>query len=281
MGTHAQTPPDKTGVKVTGWKVSAEGGEQGAVTYHYDEHGRPIRGTPSPTEAARAPGQGGAPRAAEADRSPESGETAVLPRRSTTLLTEDGRALPFQLSGQGGVKTVDETVDADSALRKLTKGSDLLARRYEAGRVDLAQDERFSTSGNVVSLGRWQAGTSALNGQRSEIELTDTLGAEVRPKHLVEVRALERPTSPWAHRVAQPAGWDARLEGAAALGERRVDREELVTMGTRANAFPRNPGSIDQLSMQDINRYQFRRSRSTEPGQPVAKPGSDTIERTR
>lgn len=274
----AQTPPDKSAVKVTGWRVSAEGGEEGTITYHYDEQGRPIRGTPA------RPGDTNRPNA-EMPRSP-AGETTIaepapMPGRSTGMRTSDGRPLPFQLTGGNGPKTVDDTVDADSALRKLTKSNDLLDRRYETGMVDLTLDERFATSGNTLTLDRWQGRASPLAGQRAGIELADTLGAEVKPKHLVEVKAVERVTSPWAQRLAQPAGWDARLGGSSELGDRRVNRDEISTMGTRANAFPRNPASLDQLSMQDINRYQFRRARSTEPGLPVGKPGAETIERTR
>lgn len=276
-GAVAQTPPDKSAAKVSGYRVSAEGGVEGTITYRYDEDGKPIDGTP------RTPGVG------QADAAPvrPSGEArptdpATTPRLpnggSSTMRTADGRALPFQLSGQNGVKTVDESVDADSALRKLTKPSDLLGRRFETGQVDLTRDERFATAGNAVSLDRWQGKSSALSARRSDIELADSLGADVRPKNLVEVKAVERPTSPWARRIATPAGWDDRLGGASELGDRRVNRDEISTMGTRANAFPRNPAGIEQLSMQDINRYQFRRARSTEPGLPVARPGSDTIE---
>lgn len=274
----AQTPPDKSAVKVTGWKVSAEGGEEGTITYHYDEEGRPVKGTPG--RAAEGTGERPRPTGGEA-RPTDPATTPTLPSRTSTMRTSDGRPLPFQLSGQGGVKTVDDTVDADSALRKLTKGSDLLGKRYEAGQVDLTLDERFATAGNTLTLDRWQGRASPLAGQRADVELSDSLGAEIRPKHLVEVKAVERPRSPWTQRIAQPAGWDNRVGGQSELGDRRVERDEISTMGTRANAFPRNPGGLDQLSMQDINRYQFRRARSTEPGLPVGKPGSENIERTR
>ena len=272
----AQTPPDKSAIKVTGYRVSAEGGEEGTITYRYDDKGRPIDGAPRPAgEPRRQPAEPvpGAP------GEPEAVSAPTAPGRVTGMRTPDGRPLPFSISGQNGPKTVDESVDADSALRRLTRTNDLLERRYDAGQVDLGLDERFATTGNVLTLDRWKGKSSALGDRRSGIELADTLGAEVHPKNLVEIKAVERPTSPWARRIAQPAGWDDRLAGSSDLGDRRVNRDELSTMGTRANAFPRKPGSIDQLSMQDINRYQFRRSRSTEPGLPVAKPGSERIEK--
>ena len=37
------------------------------------------------------------------------------------------------------------------------------------------------------------------------------------------------------------------------------------------------PKSVEQISMQDINRYQFRRNRSTEPGLPVVPVGTDKV----
>ena len=274
----AQTPPDKSAVKVTGYRVSAEGGEEGTITYHYDENGKPIKDTPRGVAAER-----GEPVPAERNRGEprptDAATTPTLPPRSSALRTADGRALPFQISGANGVKTVDESVDADSALRSLTRPNDLLERRYEANQVDLTLDERFSTAGNTVSLDRWQGKASALGARRADLELTDTLDADIRPKHLVEIKAVELPTSPWTRRIAAPAGWDERLGGDAGIGERRVERDELSTMGTRANAFPRNPRGVEQLSMQDINRYQFRRARSTDPGLPVGRPGSGEIEK--
>jgi len=35
---------------------------------------------------------------------------------------------------------------------------------------------------------------------------------------------------------------------------------------------------LQELSMQDINRYQFRRNRSDEPGLPFVRPGSDQVQ---
>lgn len=274
---HAQTPPDKSAVKITGYKVSAEGGEEGTITYHYDENGKPIKDTPRTSTAGRV--ETPVERNRGEPRPTDPATTPALPSRSSTLRTADGRTLPFQITGQNGVKTVDESVDADSALRSLTRSNDLLSQRYETGQVDLTLDERFATAGNTVSLDRWQGKASALGARRADVELTDTLGADVRPKNLVEVKAVELPSSPWARRVATPAGWDERVGGNAGLADRRVDRDELSTMGTRANAFPRNPRGIEQLSMQDINRYQFRRARSTDPGLPVGRPGSDGIEK--
>jgi len=273
----AQTPPDKSAAKVSGYKVSAEGGVEGTVTYRYDDKGRPIDGTPG--RPADKPDPVRVERTGGEARPTDPATTPTLPSGISSMRTADGRTLPFQLSGQNGVKTVDESVDADSALRKLTKPNDLLGKRFETGQVDLTRDERFATAGNTVSLDRWQGKASALSARRADIELADSLGADVRPKNLVEVKAIERPTSPWARRLAAPAGWDQRLGGTSELGERKVDREEISTMGTRANAFPRNPASIEQLSMQDINRYQFRRARSTEPGLPFGRPGSETIEK--
>ena len=272
----AQTPPDKSAVKVSGYRVSAEGGEQGTVTYHYDENGKPIKDTPRGVSTEK---RDTVVERSQGDPGPsEATTTPTRPARTSGLQTADGRALPFQLSGGNGVKTVDESVDVDSALRSLTRPNDLLEKRYEAGQVDLTLDDRFSTTGNTVSLDRWQSKSSALGARRADIELSDTLNADIRPKHLVEIKAVELPTSPWTRRIAAPAGWDERVGGDAGIGERRVDRDELSTMGTRANAFPRNPRSIEQLSMQDINRYQFRRARSTDPGLPVGRPGSGEIE---
>lgn len=271
VGLPAQQKPPQP--KVSGYRVTAEGGVEGTRTIRYDENGRPIDGQ---VPFVRPPDAGPAPRRTEvaaprAAPAPEPAQVSV----SQGLRTADGRPLPFTVSRSTGGKTVDESVDADAALRDFGRPSDLLDQRFPTNQLDLGRDDRFSTS-RTVTLGTWGSTFSSLGAKRADITLQDGLGAEIRPKDTIAVRSVERRASPWSRRTTEVRGWDERLDaGPAALADRQVDDASLAGTIARANTTARSPRGLDQLSMQDINRYQFRRARSTEPGLPVVRPGSD------
>lgn len=269
-----QKPPTP---QLSGFRVTSEGGVEGARTVRYDENGRPIDGS-VPREVPRGP-QGPTRPGLVAPTTPVT-PTAQAPAAASVqsggaLRTADGRPLPFTLSSRNGPKTVDESVDADSALRDFGRPNDLLSQRFPTAQLDLTRDERFATT-QRVTLGTWNSSFSSLGTRRADIALEDGLGAEVRSKDTIEVRQVERSSSPWSRRTTEVAGWDNRLEGDAELGQRTVDAESLAGTVARANTTARSPRSLDQLSMQDINRYQFRRARSSDPGLPVVRPGTGT-----
>lgn len=268
----AQTPPPP---KVSGYRVTTEGGVEGTRTYRYDDQGRPID-APRRTDLPPA-GAVGQPVRRDPAPAPATSGTAPAPAATRGLTTADGRPLPFQVTGASG-KTVDGSVDADSALRDFGRPSDLLDRRFPTTMAELETDPRFSTS-QTLTLDRWNTRFSGLGSRRSDIELGDTLGAEVRSKDTVDIKAIERPTSPWSRVTAEPSNWEDRIGGTWDAGGRRVAREEISTMGTRAVSGEAR--RLEQLSMQDINRYQFRRARSDQPGLPVVNPGSEDVRSTR
>lgn len=270
---HGQQKPPAP--KLTGYRVTTEGGVEGTRTIRYDENGRPLDGQ-APPASSRPTSLGPARPSPTAPAAPAPRVDAPAPAAGPAaagLRTADGRPLPFSVTGSTGGKTVDASVDADAALRDFGRPNDLLSRRFPANQVDLTLDDRFSTS-RTLTLGTWGASFSSLGSKRANLALQDSLGAEVRPKDTIEVRAVERPNSPWSRRAAEVRGWDERTGGTAALAETRVDEASLAGTLARANADARSPRSLDQLSMQDINRYQFRRARSTEPGLPVVRPGA-------
>lgn len=253
--------------KLTGFKVTTEGGVEGTRTYRYDDQGRPVEGTPrSETNVPGAAGAVTAPRQPSVTTNPQVAPTGS---NSQQLATADGRPLPFNVAGATGPKTVDGTVDADSALRNFARPSALGEQRFETQRADLTQDPRFSTA-QRVTLDRWTTRFSTLGAQRSDVILENSLDANVRNKESIEIQALEQPTSPWSRTTANPTNWEQRIGESAEMGGRRVAREEISTMGSRA--LSGDARRLEQLSMQDINRYQFRRARSSEPGLPVINP---------
>ena len=96
------------------------------------------------------------------------------------------------------------------------------------------------------------------------------MGAPVRPKDTVEVKSVDRIKSSVSGTKAEIRDWEERM------GVEANPKYAGVRSGWQGRLNP-DPKTVDQLSMQDINRYQFRRNRSSDPGLPVVKPGSEEV----
>jgi hypothetical protein len=258
--------------KVSGYTVTAEGGVEGTQVIRYDADGRPIDPTaplaPKTTiggtrPAERAPGQS----------LPGSSKVESAGGTAQDLVSADGRRLNgFSMSGKNpfsnGNKMVDPTVDVDSALKNAARGSNLIEKRYETKTAELGGERPYSRE-NLVTMDTWSGKFDTFGRKKAEVDLVDTFErGNAQDKNLIEVKSVERPTSPWARRTADVAGWDERL---------------TTESNSRYNVAPllasdrAKPKSVDQISMQDINRYQFRRNRSTDAGLPVVPVGTDQV----
>jgi hypothetical protein len=125
----------------------------------------------------------------------------------------------------------------------------------------------------LVTLDTWHGRYDTLGRKKADVELTDGLGAEVRPKDTIEVKSVARTSSTVNGAKAEIQAWEERM------GVVSDDRYAGVKSDWQSRLNP-GPKSIEQLSMQDINRYQFRRNRSDEPGLPAVKPGSEAVRNT-
>ena len=260
----AERPPGgmKAGVVIT-----AEGGIEGTQVYRYDAEGKPLDGTP-----AKARSTNPLPRPASAANvtpSP-SAPASPAPKVDQTIRTADGRTVPFSLQGQGTGKSVDGTVDVDAGLKRASKASGLLEQRYEAGTAPIGKEQVYNRN-NLVTLDTWHGRYDTLGRKKAEIELADGLGAEVRPKDMIEVKSVARTNATANGAKAEIQAWEERM------GVVSDERYTGVKSGWQSRLNP-SPKSVEQLSMQDINRYQFRRNRSDEPGLPAVKPGSDAVQ---
>jgi hypothetical protein len=262
----ADAPPKPT---LRGFKVTSEGGVEGKQSVEYGPDGRPAGGGAMP--ATTRVGNGAPLPAGATVVGPSAGTTAPsapAPAASQGLTTPDGRKLPFSLEGAGR-KEVDGNVDFSAALKRMTKSSGLLEERYEKEMAPLSLDPRYSRE-NLVTFDSWRGKYDTYGRRKADLDLADTLGAEVRPKDTIEVKSVEMPSSPWSRRTADVQGLDGRLT-----------TEKVSRYDVKPIPFPRPVSkSIDQLSMQDINRYQFRRNRSDEPGLDRVRPGSDKVDKT-
>lgn len=262
----AQRPPGgmKAGVVIT-----AEGGIEGTQVYRYDAEGKPLDGTPAKARTTNSlPRPASAPSVTTSPAAP----AAPAPKVDQTIRTADGRTVPFALQGQGTGKGVDGAVDMNSALKRASKASGLLEQRYEAGTAPIGKEQVYNRN-NLLTLDTWHGRYDTLGRKKAEIELTDGLGAEVRPKDTIEVKSVARTTSTANGAKAEIQAWEERM------GVVSDDRYAGVKSAWQGRLNP-SPKTVEQLSMQDINRYQFRRNRSDEPGLPAVRPGSDAVKTT-
>jgi hypothetical protein len=260
----AERPPG--GVKV-GVVITAEGGIEGTQVYRYDAQGQPLDGTPAKARSTNAlPRPSPTANVVPAPSAPKS----AAPKVDQTIRTADGRTVPFALQGEGTGKGVDAAVDVNAGLKRASKASGLMEQRFEAGNAPIGKEQLYDRN-NLVTLDTWHGRYDTLGRKKAEIELADGLGAEVRPKDTIEVKSVARKDATANGAKAEIQAWEQRM------GVVSDDRYAGKQSGWQGRLNPA-PKTIEQLSMQDINRYQFRRNRSDEPGLPAVKPGSDAVQ---
>ncbi len=257
------------GIKA-GVVITAEGGLEGTQVYKYDAEGRPLDGTPAKARSSNPlprPATGGA--AAAPAPAPAA---SAAPKVDQTIRTADGRSVPFSVQAEGTGKGVDGAVDVNAGLKRASKASGLMEQRFEAGTAPIGKEQLYDRN-NLVTLDTWHGRYDTLGRKKADVELTDGLGAEVRPKDTIEVKSVARTSSTVNGAKAEIQAWEERM------GVVSDDRYAGVKSDWQGRLNP-GPKSIEQLSMQDINRYQFRRNRSDEPGLPAVKPGSEAVRNT-
>lgn len=259
--------------KVTGYTVSAEGGVEGTQVIRYDQDGRPIgpgAALAPKTFVGTRPLDGSPAPAAPGGTAPRAAASSGVPQE---LVAADGRRLNgFSLSGKspfaGGSKEVDPSVDVNSALKNAAKGSNLIEQRYETKSAELGGDRPYSRE-NLITMDTWSGKFDTFGRKKAEVELVESFErGEAQEKSRIEVKSIERPSSPWSRRTADITGWDERRTTEAS------SRYNVAPLLASERAAAKG---VEQLSMQDINRYQFRRNRSSEPGLPAVPVGTDKV----
>ena len=195
---------------------------------------------------------------------------AAGPAPKQSIKTADGRVVPFSVEGKGIGKSVDDAVDFNASLKKASKTSGLMEQRFEAGMSTMGKEQVYSRN-NLVTLDTWHGRYDNIGRKKSDVEIKDTLGAPVRQKDTVEVKSVDRIKSSVSGTKAEVKDWEERM------GVEANAKFTNVKSNWQGKLNP-DPKTVDQLSMQDINRYQFRRNRSSDPGLPVVKPGSDDVQ---
>ena len=254
--------------------ITAEGGIEGTQVYRYDADGRPLEGTPAKVGAPASGRPLGFIGKAPPESAPKAPAGALTPPPTPApkqaIKTADGRTVPFSVEGRGVGKSVDEAVDFNAGLKKASKSSGLMGERFDAGMAPVGKEQVYSRN-NLLTLETWHGRYDTIGRKKAEVELKDTLAAPVRQKDMVEVKSVDRSTSAVTGTKAAVKDWDDRL------GVEANPKYAGAKSNWQGRLNP-DPKTVDQLSMQDINRYQFRRNRSSEAGLPTVKPGSDEVQ---
>ena len=257
------------GIKA-GVVITAEGGIEGKQEYRYDAEGRPLDGTPAKSRTITGSRPLGSPTANSPSAAMPPAAAAAGPAPKQSIKTADGRVVPFSVEGKGIGKSVDDAVDFNASLKKASKTSGLMEQRFEAGMSTMGKEQVYSRN-NLVTLDTWHGRYDNIGRKKSDVEIKDTLGAPVRQKDTVEVKSVDRIKSSVSGTKAEVKDWEERM------GVEANAKFTNVKSNWQGKLNP-DPKTVDQLSMQDINRYQFRRNRSSDPGLPVVKPGSDDVQ---
>ena len=257
--------------RLAGFTVTTEGGVEGKQVIHYDENGRRLDGGAVSPSSRPLSGPGGRPtegaRPASAGVKPvAAAETAPVAR---TMVTEDGRKLPFTLEGRNPAssKKPDGDVDFDASLRRVGKESELGKKRFETDLAPIGKDTVYSRD-NLMTLDSWHGRYDTYGRRRADLAVEDSFEAEVRPKDTIAIKSYDR-------RMASVGG---RAEIRGIDGRMATEKSGAYDVRPSSPSDRAAPKSVDQLSMQDINKYQFRRNRSDEPGLPVVRPGSPDVQ---
>jgi hypothetical protein len=130
-----------------------------------------------------------------------------------------------------------------------------------------------SVNGQRITMGMFDTKMSALNGMQAPTNLHDTFSNN----HMLETKMMDQPQM-------EETKMDS-VNGEQSTLSHYTDYDEWqhpVGPSKYTDAYvlhsgeynPSGPGSSQELSLQDINRYAFRSSNSSEPGLPVTHAGS-------
>jgi len=280
----AQFEPTRPAIKTI--QVTVDDGSGGIQTQTYGEEERRqlheawVRGTEPPTNFQT---QKGAPNPATGTTPIPLNNGATLPTETQTLgiKTADGRTLPFGISGKttnisGGKsdtgKTIDSTIDPHSALRNLTRNEENFStQKYDTSARNGGSLSNLSGEENIsIPWSQWSAQFASPWGRKTNeaIDFSDTFDSGTYDKTTFENTKPNRPISPWSKEFGQYRNQNKRRETSM---NSDIQSREVINFKERMLAQNK---AAQTVSMQGINKYQFRRNHPDTPGQiPVGTPG--------
>ncbi|MDR3229647.1 MAG: hypothetical protein LBT53_09665 [Puniceicoccales bacterium] len=213
-----------------------------------------------------------ATRAPVAEKNPTARDLPAPTAANTGTELPDGTRLPWRVPTKLGDKTknTDDSVDPYSALRNWSR----LDKKYSSKRFASAswQNGGDSDTANLATrratfgTDRWTAADGQTWGGAHEAD-----GFSRAPNEVKLRETALRENNVRDHRTSAFNGETAALPGNTARFS--APRNTTFLGGADFSTVNRRFRVNKELSMQDINRYQFRRAHASTPGLPTVAPG--------
>lgn len=258
-GTPVSRMPDRSKAQRVGYVVEVEGGEEGPQSVYIAEKPKRQPGSPAPVAAS-------APANASAQVAPRATEVSAKAASSADPKAEKSSFWSRLFSSR------EETPDMDHSLNKAAKMEDnLSSRRFEGGRSDIL-DSRYERR-EAVGFEMWDRRFDTYGRKRNEsVDMSSRFETGMVDKAKVTYDKKDFNDFERRSEKAEVKNWNERQ--ARTLSDQFSDPDKRMSFQDRmATGY----SLMTKVSMQDINRYQYRRNRSDEKGAlPVAKPGAET-----
>ena len=168
----------------------------------------------------------------------------------------------FSVGVWGQQKANDFTRKFKSADVRL---SNLSGKRLSSSRMHSSYSKR-------ISVEKWPSTFSPFGGRRFPLAGKKSLGGERVPTSQLEIK------TPLNQSFAS-ANWERVSQ--SSLGERSAATASIEFRDAYYAELDKRVDNwlekVNNMSLRDINRFQFRRNRPSEPGFPVQKAGSETL----
>ena len=168
----------------------------------------------------------------------------------------------FSVGVWGQQKANDFTRKFKSADVRL---SNLSGKRLSSSRMHSSYSKR-------IGVEQWPSTFSSFGGRRFPLAGKKSLGAERVPTSQLEIK------TPLNQSLAS-ANWDRVSQ--SSLGQRSAATASIQFRDAYYAELDKRVDNwlekVNNMSLRDINRFQFRRNRPSEPGFPVQKAGSEAL----
>lgn len=264
--------------KRSGYTITVEGGEEGPKSVYYEAgESKPARTRPLPVPVpaplpARLPGPLPAPVPNGAPAPANAGNRPAAKGESRTLTDASGKPLPFQFVNE---KPLAEE-EIESPVNRFTQREENASqRRFDRNSSEYFEKGQKYDTHDPVTFGRWGRG-----GDTYEKESAPGVSFSNR---FDTGESFEKKTMPYDRRDREVYARGGDKAEIPAWTE-RFSRDKNSKFSDRENGsslrekLAQGYSLLTQVSMQDINRNNFRRNHSSEKGDlPVGKIGAEGV----
>ena len=262
--------------KKAGYVITVEGGEDGTQSVYYDNDGKRMDGPTNPLRPAASPVPA-APGPASRTAAPKPAASPVVaPAAPSPVITAESHAVvaaeePDKYAG-------GKELGADPAVNRFTERERNLSEKSFDRTVSASfgKDEKYAGK-DALTYGRWGRSSSTFEKETAPgVSFSEKFSAERVDKETVTFERRERERFARDGEKAEIPAWTERFAGGR--NARFVDDGSGSGLRDRvATGYM----TLMQVSMQDINRTNFRRNHATEKGDlPVGRIGAGSSKKT-